>query len=96
MAARYVRPCSKGQKNDFSEAEVIAEAILLLIAALESVFRADLQLDRLAVRHSFAAPHLDRRLSPRYYVASLGIKAFLPNKVIHYERASLYPPHAAI
>ena len=29
MPARYVRPYSKGQKNDFRDAEAIAEAVLL-------------------------------------------------------------------
>jgi transposase len=28
MPARYVRPYSKGQKNDFRDAEAIAEAVL--------------------------------------------------------------------
>ena len=27
MPAKYVRPCSKGQKNDFRDAEAIAEAV---------------------------------------------------------------------
>ena len=37
MPAKYVRPYSKGQKNDFRDAEAIAEAV----AAPNHAFRAD-------------------------------------------------------
>ncbi len=43
MPAKYVRPCSRGQKNDFNDAEAIAErskkrtsgGVLASVAALE-------------------------------------------------------------
>src|SRR3569833_4270645 len=41
MPAKYVRPYSKGQKNDFRDAEAIAEAVLclflLFVASLSAV-----------------------------------------------------------
>jgi transposase len=46
MPARYVRPYSKGQKNDFRDAEAIAEAVLrptMKFVAIKSVEQLDLQ-----------------------------------------------------
>jgi transposase len=46
MPARYVRPYSKGQKNDFRDAEAIAEAVqrpTMKFVATKSVDRLDLQ-----------------------------------------------------
>src|SRR5919109_4293915 len=46
MPAQYVRPYSKGQKNDFRDAEAIAEAVLrptMKFVALKSVEQLDLQ-----------------------------------------------------
>jgi transposase len=46
MPARYVRPYSKGQKNDFGDAEAIAEAVLrptMKFVAIKTVEQLDLQ-----------------------------------------------------
>ena len=46
MPARYVRPYSKGQKNDFRDAEAIAEAVLrptMKFVAIKTVEQLDLQ-----------------------------------------------------
>src|SRR4029453_4563070 len=46
MPARYVRPYSKGQKNDFRDAEAIAEAVLrptMKFVAINTVHHLDLQ-----------------------------------------------------
>src|SRR5262249_5382491 len=46
MPARYVRPYSKGQKNDFRDAEAIAEAVLrptMKFVAIKAVEQLDLQ-----------------------------------------------------
>jgi transposase len=46
MPARYVRPYSKGQKNDFRDAEAIAEAVLrptMKFVAIKTVDQLDLQ-----------------------------------------------------
>ena len=46
MPARYVRPYSKGQKNDFRDAEAIAEAVLrptMKLLAIKTVEQLDLQ-----------------------------------------------------
>ena len=46
MAAKYVRPYSKGQKNDFRDAEAIAEAVqrpTMKFVAIKSVEQLDLQ-----------------------------------------------------
>ena len=46
MPARYVRPYSKGQKNDFRDAEAIAEAVqrpTMRFVAIKSVDQLDLQ-----------------------------------------------------
>lgn len=46
MPARYVRPCSKGQKNDFRYAEAIAEAVqrpTMKFVATKTVDQLDLQ-----------------------------------------------------
>jgi transposase len=46
MLARYVRPYSKGQKNDFRDAEAIAEAVLrptMKFVAIKTVEQLDLQ-----------------------------------------------------
>src|SRR2546428_9633861 len=46
MPARYVRPYSKGQKNDFRDAEAIAEAVLrptMKFVATKTVEQLDLQ-----------------------------------------------------
>jgi transposase len=46
MPARYVRPYSKGQKNDFRDAEAIAEAVLrptMKFVATKTVKQLDLQ-----------------------------------------------------
>src|SRR5262245_40710231 len=46
MPAKYVRPCSKGQKNDFRDAEAIAEAVqrpTMKFVATKSVDQLDLQ-----------------------------------------------------
>ena len=46
MPARYVRPFAKGPKNDFNDAEAIAEAVLrptMKFVALKSVEQLDLQ-----------------------------------------------------
>lgn len=46
MPARYVRPYSKGQKNDFRDAEAIAEAVLrptMKFVAIKSIEQLDLQ-----------------------------------------------------
>jgi transposase len=46
MAAKYVRPYSKGQKNDFRNAEAIAEAVqrpTMIFVAIKSVEQLDLQ-----------------------------------------------------
>jgi transposase len=44
MPAKYVRPCSKGQKNDFRDAEAIAEAVQRLTMKFVATKTAD-QLD---------------------------------------------------
>jgi transposase len=46
MPARYVRPYSKGQKNDFRDAEAIAEAVqrpTMKFVAIKTVEQLDLQ-----------------------------------------------------
>ena len=46
MPARYVRPYSKGQKNDFRDAEAIAEAVLrptMKFVAIKTIEQLDLQ-----------------------------------------------------
>jgi transposase len=46
MPARYVRPYSKGQKNDFRDAEAIAEAVqrtTMKFVATKTVDQLDLQ-----------------------------------------------------
>ena len=46
MPARYVRPYSKGQKNDFRDAEAIAEAVLrptMKFVAIKTVEQLELQ-----------------------------------------------------
>src|SRR5437016_12887261 len=46
MPARYVRPYSRGQKNDFRDAEAIAEAVLrptMKFVAIKTVEQLDLQ-----------------------------------------------------
>ena len=46
MPARYVRPYSKGQKNDFRDAEAIAEAVLrptMKFVVIKTVEQLDLQ-----------------------------------------------------
>src|SRR6476660_4578345 len=46
MPARYVRPYTKGQKNDFRDAEAIAEAVLrptMKFVATKTVKQLDLQ-----------------------------------------------------
>jgi Transposase len=46
MPAKYVRPYSKGQKNDFRDAEAIAEAVqrpTMKFVATESIDQLDLQ-----------------------------------------------------
>jgi transposase len=63
MAAKYVRPYSKGQKNDFRDAEAIAEAVqrpTMKFIAIKSIEQLDLQaLHR--VRERLA------RLGPEHY-----------------------------
>jgi transposase len=64
MPAKYVRPYSKGQKNDFRDAEAIAEAVLrptmrfvatmLAEAPLSEVFLGDQAYDARAFRQSLA------------------------------------------
>jgi len=46
MAAKYVRPYSKGQKNDYRDAEAIAEAVqrpTMKLVAIKTVEQLDLQ-----------------------------------------------------
>ena len=46
MAAKYVRPYSKGQKNDFKDAEAIAEAVqrpTMRFVAIKTIEQLDLQ-----------------------------------------------------
>ena len=46
MPAKYVRPYSKGQKNDYRDAEAIAEAVqrpTMKLVATKSVEQLDLQ-----------------------------------------------------
>jgi transposase len=42
MPAKYVRPCSKGQKNDFRDGEAIADPTMKFIAT-KTVEQLDLQ-----------------------------------------------------
>ena len=48
MPAKYVRPYSKGQKNDFNDAEAIAEAVqrptMKFVATKTAEFRANKRL----------------------------------------------------
>ena len=60
MPAKYVRPYSKGQKNDFKDAEAIAEAVqrpTMRFVTIKSVAQLDLQAlhrirDRLVSQHT--------------------------------------------
>ena len=54
MPAKYVRPYSKGQKNDFRDAEAIAEAVQRPTMKFVATKTAD-QLDLQAL-HSFTEP----------------------------------------
>jgi transposase len=67
MPARYVRPYSKGQKNDFRDAEAIAEAVLrptMKFVAIKTVEQLDLQAlhrARERLRSRIQLRHLERR-----------------------------------
>jgi transposase len=83
MPARYVRPYSKGQKNDFNDAEAIAEAVqrpTMKFVATKTAQQLDLQAlrrvrERLAsqrtgIINQIRAFMLERRIAVRQ-VASL-------------------------
>jgi transposase len=53
MPAKYVRPYSKGQKNDFNDAEAIAEAVQRPTMALTTRLNAA---SRAAIHSRAAAP----------------------------------------
>jgi hypothetical protein len=63
MPAKYVRPYSKGQKNDFRDAEAIAEAVQRPTMRFVATKTAD-QLDLQALRLVSAVPS-DERRKPR-------------------------------
>jgi transposase len=66
MPAKYVRPYSKGQKNDFNDAEAIAEAVqrpTMKFVATKTAEQLDLQaLHR--VRERSLSPRISRRPAP--------------------------------
>jgi transposase len=75
MPAKYVRPCSKGQKNDFRDAEAIAEAAqrpTMKFVATKTADQLDLQalprsargLDEMEVRSSRRVRTLVTQMAP--------------------------------
>jgi len=92
MPAKYVRPYSKGQKNDFRDAEAIAEAVqrpTMKFVATKTADQLDLQalhrvrerLGQPAHRHHQSNPRLPvgarRRGSTRPTVFASGVAAYL-------------------
>jgi len=75
MPAKYVRPYSKGQKNDFRDAEAIAEAVqrpTMKFVATKTADQLDLQaLHRCANGWSASAPASSIRFVPSCWSAGL-------------------------
>ena len=74
MPAKYVRPYSKGQKNDFRDAEAIAEAVqrpTMKFVATKSADQLDLQAlhqpRQAGVRGCPATGDRPTQLSPRHH-----------------------------
>ena len=75
MPAKYVRPYSKGQKNDFRDAEAIAEAVqrpTMKFVATKTADQLDLQaLHRVRSAWSASVPALSIRSAPSCWSAAL-------------------------
>ena len=75
MPAKYVRPYSKGQKNDFRDAEAIAEAVqrpTMKFVATKTADQLDLQArHRVRERWSASAPASSIRSAPSCWSAGL-------------------------
>ena len=75
MPAKYVRPYSKGQKNDFRDAEAIAEAVqrpTMKFVATKTADQLDLQaLHRVRERLVASAPASSIRFAPSYWSVAL-------------------------
>ena len=75
MPAKYVRPYSKGQKNDFNDAEAIAEAVqrpTMKFVATKTAEQLDLQaLHRVRERLVSSAPASSTRFAPSCWNAGL-------------------------
>ena len=66
MPAKYVRPYSKGQKNDFRDAEAIAEAVQRPTMKFVATKTADqLDLQAFTVCGAFVSPHGHHQPNPR-------------------------------
>ena len=99
MPAKYVRPYSKGQKNDFRDAEAIAEAMqrpTMRFVATKTVEQLDLQAlhrvrerlvgQRTGIINQIRAFLLERGAQPRRRVSASG--SFQPNSTFPPEQAS--------
>src|SRR4051794_32357316 len=83
MPARYVRPYSKGQKNDFRDAEAIAEAVLrptMKFVAIKTVEQLDLQglhrvRERLVCQRTSVINQVRAFLLERGIAVRLGLRA---------------------
>jgi transposase len=98
MPAKYVRPCSKGQKNDFRDAEAIAEAVqrpTMKFVATRTSEQLDLQAlhwvrERLFGQRTKSAPSSwsgALRYGRSYGSYALSCHAYWPRHLICYRRA---------
>jgi transposase len=109
MPARYVRPYSKGQKNDFRDAEAIAEAVqrpTMKFVATKTVDQLDLQAmhrvrerlvsQRTGIINQIRAFLLERGVAVRQGLRFLRseLPGILAGERIRRDGGSVFPAHA--
>jgi len=104
MPARYVRPYSKGQKNDFRDAEAIAEAVLrptMKFVAIKTVEQLDLQAlhrvrERLVCQRTSVINQIRAFLLERGIAVRQGLRALRRMLFVQAARAVLLRPQTII